>query len=1252
MTDGTHPPDGSETGQDRPRTPRAPWERFPRSLHRERSTGAPGPRMTDPGRRATPAGRSFPPLPVDMTGGSPIQPADPDQSTNPQTRSMPAKMPEVGAGQGAGTSNATSRHDQADTTMMRNTGSMAVPTMISRGTGFLRTVLIAAVLGTFVGDAFTIANVLPNLVEQLVLGAVLAAVVVPMLVRAEHEDSDGGERFTRQLLTLATTILLGATVVAMATAPFLVSLMLNRGSSVVDRGLTEALAYLLLPQILFYGLTAVFAAILNTRGIFAPGAWAPVANNIIAIATLGGFYLIWRDPSNMSTAAVLFLGIGTTLGVVAQAMVLLPSIRRAKVPIRPLWGLDPRFKKFGSMAAAIVVYVAISQVGFVVTYNVASGSSEGAALIYNIVWLLLQVPYGVLGVAVLTAIMPRMSRNAAQQDGQAVISDLTMATRMTMAAMIPVITVMTVASTPISLVLFQYGNFGTDDAAMLADTLSLAAFSLVPYALVLLHLRVFYASSDGWTPTWIVIGITAVKVGLSLLAPRLANDPSQVVAFLHFANGAGFVAGAIVGAALLRRRLGPLRLRYTFSSMFMVFAASMAGAAAYFGYLILRRFIVPLDFLGRFNAWIDLIAATVLILGVSYAILYKLGVPEVEVVFGALGRVAGKLRRGAGTPAGAPASATKDESPDAPEQRAGIAANLSYSGPEHSVSHGHRDATGDVSPGLTEGKRMNDASETLTDPDTGSHDDAGSGPSHGRRPRLTPGTIVAGGRYRLLEEHGRARGLFFWQAQDLKLERDVALTFVMAPASDDAETDEAESHDALLSRTLRLARIDSPGVARVLDVVKGRAGGIVISEWTLGQPLREIADSKPAAVGAARAVRALAAAAEAAHRSGTALSIDHPDRIRINTAGDAVLAFPGTAADADQTRDVHGLGAALYALVTGFWPLAEPGDALLVRGRAAGAEFAQPGTSIGGLPAPELDGEGRPTDPRSLRAGVPYEISAVALRALHPSSGIRTAATVHQILDQATMADQSTDMIPVIRATQANVRPRAVRIKPQSILMTPEERRKRSRRVVLVLSLLAIATVVILSIAATQLTKALMDGTSTPVQRQPLGFTAEPRVPGPDQADGGRSVSFQVTPNEVTVYSPQQQPDNPGTADSAVDGDPSTSWSTSEYLQQFPAFKNGVGLVLAFNDEYGFSEVELETTRPGSRIEIRVADEADPVLEDTVVVGSTVLEEESTTLTLDPAARGQYLLVWIDQLSDAEGRLQADISEIEVTAQQ
>ena len=195
------------------------------------------------------------------------------------------------------------------------------------------------------------ANQLPNLIAALVLEATFTAIFVPVLARAERDDADGGTAFVRRLLTLATTLLLVATVVSVVAAPLLVRLMLGDDPK-VDRSLTTAFAYLLLPQIIFYGLSSVFMAILNTRNVFGPPAWAPVrqqrggdrhARRVSSLVP-GELSL---DPVAMGNAKLLVLGIGTTLGVVAQTAVLFVAIRRERVSLRPLWGLDDRLKKFG-----------------------------------------------------------------------------------------------------------------------------------------------------------------------------------------------------------------------------------------------------------------------------------------------------------------------------------------------------------------------------------------------------------------------------------------------------------------------------------------------------------------------------------------------------------------------------------------------------------------------------------------------------------------------------------------------------------------------------------------------------------------------------------------------------------------------------------------------------------------------------------------------------------------------------------------
>ncbi len=437
---------------------------------------------------------------------------------------------------------------------------MAFGTLISRVTGFAKIVLLAAVLGAALASSFSVANQLPALIAALVLEATFTAIFVPVLTRAEQADPDGGAAFVRRLVTLVTVLLLVATTLSVLAAPLLVRLMLGR-SPQVNEPLTTAFAYLLLPQVLAYGLTSVFMAILNTRNRFGATAWAPVVNNLVAITTLLVYLVVPGelsvDPVRMGNAKLLVLGIGTNLGVFAQVAVLLIAIKRQHISLRPMWGIDERLKRFGTMAAAMVLYVVISQLGLVVGNQIASTAAASGPAIYNYTWLVLMLPFGMIGVTVLTVVMPRLSRNAAANDTRGVLADLSLATRLTLITLIPIVAFMTVGGSAMGSALFAYGHFGGVDAGYLGAAISLSAFTLIPYGLVLLQLRVFYAREQPWTPIVIILVITTVKITGSLLAPHATHDPKLVAGYLGLANGLGFVAGAIVGYYLLRQALLP-----------------------------------------------------------------------------------------------------------------------------------------------------------------------------------------------------------------------------------------------------------------------------------------------------------------------------------------------------------------------------------------------------------------------------------------------------------------------------------------------------------------------------------------------------------------------------------------------------------------------------------------------------------------------------------------------------------------------
>jgi putative peptidoglycan lipid II flippase len=472
---------------------------------------------------------------------------------------------------------------QGGGSLARATGSMAIATLVSRITGFLWKVILAVVVGLgAVNDSFTVANTLPNMVFELLIGGVLASVVVPLLVRSQ-DDPDGGEAYTQRLLTVGMTMLAVGTVVAVALAPLFTSLYVDGSTGRANSELATAFAYLLLPEILFYGLFALLTAILNAKHIFGPTAWAPVVNNIVVIITLGLFAIlpggISLDPVRMSDPKLLLLGIGVTLGIVVQSMMLVPALRRTGFRFRWNWGFDARLKEFGGLAAWVLGYVGVSQIALIIQNRVLTAGAAGGVSIYSNAWLLFQLPYGVIGVSLLTAIMPRLSRSAADGNHRKLIGDLSYASRVSAVILVPISAVLTVTGTSIGVVLFSWGRGDIANATRLGDTLAVSAFGLLPYALVMLQLRVFYAMKDARTPTLIMVVMTAVKIPLLYMCEGMLS-PEHVVIGVLMVNSLSYVVGAVLGQLWLWVRLGHLRTKRVVGvTLFSVFAGGLGVAA-------------------------------------------------------------------------------------------------------------------------------------------------------------------------------------------------------------------------------------------------------------------------------------------------------------------------------------------------------------------------------------------------------------------------------------------------------------------------------------------------------------------------------------------------------------------------------------------------------------------------------------------------------------------------------------------------
>jgi putative peptidoglycan lipid II flippase len=516
--------------------------------------------------------------------------APPQQAATPDTAAPDAAEP-------AAPEAVAAEHPAQETSdqgLMANSRSMAVASLASRITGFLRSIMLVAALGTSaVGDAYNSGNNLPNMIYELLLGGVLSSVLIPLLVHAESEDEDGGLAYTQRLLSIAVAALGGMTLAVVAAAPWIAAVFVDAGP---QRELTSVFATLLLPEIFFYGLGAMFMAILNIKNVYRPGAWAPVLNNVVMMVTILVFWLLpgpkSLNPSTITTPQVLVIGIGTTLGIAAQALVLIPSLRRTgftwqwRFRARP--GEKDRLKEIGTLAGWVLGYVVVSQIGVSVIQKV--GIANGGFSVFTYTDLLFQMPYGILVVSVLTAIMPRLSRAAVRGDDDAVVSDLSLGARLSAVALVPITAGLIVLGPVMGVTLFAYGANSIGGARLIGSSLAWSAFGLFPFALVMLQLRVFYAMRDGRTPTLINALMVATKVVLVIVSSEIYRAPQgtdvhkhpsiHAVEWLNISTSLSYVVGAIVGHILLTRRLGHLGFRRVLRTVAQIAAVSAVGAAA------------------------------------------------------------------------------------------------------------------------------------------------------------------------------------------------------------------------------------------------------------------------------------------------------------------------------------------------------------------------------------------------------------------------------------------------------------------------------------------------------------------------------------------------------------------------------------------------------------------------------------------------------------------------------------------------
>ncbi|CAM5564676.1 murein biosynthesis integral membrane protein MurJ [Streptomyces pseudogriseolus] len=537
--------------------------------------------------------------------------------------------------------------------LLKSSAVMAAGTMVSRLTGFVRSALIVSALGLgLLGDSFQVAYQLPTMIYILTVGGGLNSVFVPQLVRAMKDDEDGGEAYANRLLTLVMVALALLTAAAWLAAPLLVRALSNPvASDPAANDVAVTFTRYFLPSIFFMGVHVVMGQILNARGRFGAMMWTPVLNNIVIIVTLGTFIWVYgtaadskMQVSNIPPEGLRLLGVGVLLGLVVQALAMIPYLRETgfRMRLRFDWkghGLG----KAAMLAKWTILFVLANQAGALVVtqLSTAAGLDSDVAgtgfAAYANAQLIWGLPQAIITVSLMAALLPRISRSAAEDDGGAVRDDISQGLRTTAVAIVPIAFGFLALGIPMCTLIF--GSSGTSEATNMGYMLMAFGLGLIPYSVQYVVLRAFYAYEDTRTPFYNTVIVAAGNAIASAICFVVLPARWAVVG-MAASYGVAYALGVGVAWRRLRKRLGGdldgARVLRTYARLCIasVPAALLSGAACYGISKVLGQ-----EVLGSFAA---LIGGGAVLLGVFYVAARRMRIEEVNSL---VGMVRGRLGR-------------------------------------------------------------------------------------------------------------------------------------------------------------------------------------------------------------------------------------------------------------------------------------------------------------------------------------------------------------------------------------------------------------------------------------------------------------------------------------------------------------------------------------------------------------------------------------------------------------------------------
>jgi len=448
--------------------------------------------------------------------------------------------------------------------LARSTAVQTVLVGVSRATGFVRVVVVAAVLGTtFLGNTYQSANTVPNIVFELFAAGALQAVLVPALVaRFDRGDDDGAERLAGSVLGLTLALLGGLAVLGALASPLVMRALVSGvedpaiRADQVSLGTTFLLIFL--PQVLVYDVGMIATAVLHARGRFALPAIAPAVNNVVVCSAYGAFWWLRRDEGpglDLDALEIAVLAGGTSFGVVAFCALPIVGARRTGFRFRPnLDRSDPALRALARQGGWAALFLAMTQV-LLAAVLVLGNPVEGGIVGYQVAFTFFLLPYALFALPVLNTLFPEAARRSQAGDLAGVALTVERGVRAIAFFVLPVAAALVALAGPLtSLALF--GETGAEGAELVRRALVGFAPGLIGYGLFYFLTRILYALDDSRTPALVHGAVVALGV-VAMVVGSASSDGDARIAALAWSHTGTYLAGAALLGIAVNRRLQP-----------------------------------------------------------------------------------------------------------------------------------------------------------------------------------------------------------------------------------------------------------------------------------------------------------------------------------------------------------------------------------------------------------------------------------------------------------------------------------------------------------------------------------------------------------------------------------------------------------------------------------------------------------------------------------------------------------------------